>query len=47
VANKGKGTYDGDLTPERKIKESLELYKKYDPVQSARQLDVCVKVTKA
>jgi thiosulfate reductase/polysulfide reductase chain A len=47
VANKGKGTYDGDLTPNRKIEESLKMFKKYDPAQSARQLDVCVKVTKA
>jgi thiosulfate reductase/polysulfide reductase chain A len=47
VANKGDGTYDGDLTPDRNIKESLEAFKKYDPAQGARQLDVCIKVTKA
>ncbi len=47
VATKGNGTYDGDLAPARNIEESLEKFKKYDPVQSARMLDVCVKVSKA
>jgi thiosulfate reductase/polysulfide reductase chain A len=42
----GRGSYDGDVIPERIISESLK-FKSYDPVQSARMLDLCVKVRKA